>query len=102
MERAKFDHLTTDNDSCAFRILRNWSQNDHPDFKVHCRSLAKRLGVSSSKTASNIRSRFCSLGILRQTADYVAHKLAARYEWIADAARPSTNKKPRREILDAA
>ena len=90
-ERRKVDTLTTDTDRSAFRIVRNWSQTDSPDFKVHCRSLANRLGVTL-KTASNIRHRFCALGILRQTAHYVPHKLAARYEWTANIAhvtRPS-------------
>jgi hypothetical protein len=81
-ERKQFDALTTNNDRDAFRILRNWSQTDSPDFKAHCRSLANRLGVTL-KTASNIRHRFCSLGILRQTAKYVPHMLSARYQWIA-------------------
>jgi hypothetical protein len=34
------------------------------------------------KTASNIRRRFCSSNVLRQTKHYVPHKLAARYEWL--------------------
>jgi len=82
-ERKKFDALTTDTEREAFRILRNWSQTDSADFKAHCRSLASRLGVTL-KTAANIRHRFCALGILRQTAPYVPHKLAARYKWTAN------------------
>jgi hypothetical protein len=40
-ERAKFDALTIDTaDRDAFRIVRNWSQTDSPDFKIHCESLA--------------------------------------------------------------
>src|SRR5262249_37174526 len=53
-EREKFDGLATDTDRNAFRIVRNWSQSESPDFKVHCKSLANRLGVTL-KTASNIR-----------------------------------------------
>ena len=67
----------------AFRILRNWSQADAPDFKAHCRSLGGRLGVTL-QGAANIRRHFCSLGILWQTAQYVPHKLAARYKWTAN------------------
>jgi hypothetical protein len=82
-ERAKFDSLTTDTERDAFRILRNWSQTDSPDFKAHCRSLGNRLGITLQGAAS-IRVRFCSLGVLKQTAPYVPKKLAARYEWLAD------------------
>jgi hypothetical protein len=83
VEREKFDTLSTHNERDAFRILRNWSQTDSPDFKVHCESLSKRIGVTL-KTAANIRLRFCKLGIMRKTAEYVPHKLAARYHWIAN------------------
>ena len=82
-EREKFDTLTSDNEREAFRITRNWSKSDSPDFKIVCESLANRLGVTL-KTASNIRRRFCSLGILKPTADYVPHRLAARYQWTAN------------------
>jgi hypothetical protein len=81
-EKDKFDSLTTDNERATFRILRNWSQTDSPDFKAHCESLGNRLGVTL-KTAANIRRHFCSLGILRQTKPYTPHKFAARYKWIA-------------------
>jgi hypothetical protein len=83
VERRKLDVLTTNNKRDAFRILRNWSQTDSFDFKAQCRSLGNRLGVTL-KTASNIRHRFCALGILHQTAHYVPHKLAARYKWTAN------------------
>ncbi len=81
-ERKKFDALKTDTDREAFRILRNWSQTESPDFKAHCRSLGVRLGITL-QGAADIRRRFCALGILRQTAPYVPHKLAARYQWLA-------------------
>jgi hypothetical protein len=81
-ERIKFDALTTDTERDAFRTLRNWSQTSHPDFKAHCETLGNRLGIELS-SAAKIRRRFCSLGILRQTAPYVPHKLAARYRWTA-------------------
>jgi hypothetical protein len=82
-ERIKFDVLTTENERDAFKVLRNWSQSDSPDFKVHCRSLAKRVGISW-RGASKLRLRFCSLGIVKQTAPSVPQKLAARYAWIAN------------------
>jgi hypothetical protein len=81
-ERKKFDCLSGENDRDAFRILRNWSQTDSYDFKVHCESLANRLRVTL-KTAANIRRRFCCFGIIRKSAEYVPHKLAARYRWVA-------------------
>jgi hypothetical protein len=90
-ERMKFNALTTDNERDVFKILYNWSQTDAPDFKIHCRSLAKRLGISW-RYAAKIRARFCVLGILKQTALYVAQKLAARYEWIAG--RDQCNRDP--------
>jgi len=82
-EREKINSLATDNNREAFRITRNWSQADSPDFRIVCASLANRLGVTL-KTASNIRRHFCSLGILRKTAEYVPHKFSARYEWTAN------------------
>jgi hypothetical protein len=81
-ERIKFDALITNNEREAFRIIRNWSQTDDPDFKVHCKSLAHRLGITL-QGASNLRRRFCGAEILKQTAQYVPHRLAARYKWIA-------------------
>jgi hypothetical protein len=83
-ERQVFDGLCSDTDRTAFRILHNWAKTDSPDFYVHCRTLANRLSVTL-QTGSNIRRRFCSLGILRPTAPYVAHRLAARYLWVANA-----------------
>jgi hypothetical protein len=96
-ERHKFDSLSTENERDAFRILRNWSQTDAPDFKVHCESLANRIGVTL-KTAANIRRRFCSLGNLRKTAEYVPHKFSARYEWTANR---EAKRKTRRACLAA-
>lgn len=81
-EREKFNALTTDNERDAFRILRNWSQTESPDFFAHCQTLADRLGITLPG-ASSIRVRFCSAGILKQTAPYVRKKLSARYEWTA-------------------
>jgi len=83
-ERETFDSLTTDTDREAFKILRGWSQSqtDESDFYAHCKTLGERLGITL-QGAANLRRRFCSLGILRQTAPYVRHKKAARYEWIA-------------------
>jgi hypothetical protein len=94
-EREKFDSLTTERERDAFRILRNWSQTDWPDFYAHCETLADRLGIKPSG-AAKIRRRFCSLGMLRQTAQYVPRKLAARYEWCAD--KPSNSHY--RELLE--
>ena len=96
VEREQFDVLATDAMRTAYRIIRNWSltDSDSPDFKIVCESLSKRLNISIP-AASKIRRRFCSLGILRQTADYIPHKLAARYKW-------ALNGKQYREILDVA
>jgi hypothetical protein len=88
-EGTKFGALTTDNERDAFKILRNWSQTDSPDFKAHCRTLGERLGITLPG-AANIRRRFCSARIMRQTKPYVPHKLAARYRWI-------TNHEPKRK-----
>jgi hypothetical protein len=81
-EREKFDALTTSTNRDAFRIVQNWSQTDSPDFRVHCSTLGDRIGVGLSG-AAKIRQRFCTLGILRQTARYVPHRLSARYQWTA-------------------
>jgi hypothetical protein len=85
-ERTKFDALPMDtNDREAFRIVRNFARlaNDgEGDFKIVAAHLAKRLGVTL-QTACNIRQRFCSAGILTQTAEYVPQKFAARFHWTA-------------------
>jgi hypothetical protein len=83
-EREKFEHLTTEGERDAFRILRNWSQTDSPDFYASCESLGARLG-KSLRGASKLRRKFCELRILRPTAPYVPHKLCARFEWTAGA-----------------
>ena len=84
-ERTKYDCLTIDSKREAFKIVRNWSQTDSPDFKVHCKTLGERIGVTL-QNAADIRRYFClrRVGILQQTAEYVPHKLAAHYKWIAD------------------
>jgi hypothetical protein len=82
LERALFNRLTTSTDRDAFRIIRNWSKSESPDFRIHCRTLADRLGVTL-QSASKLRRRFCSLGILEYVAPYVPHRLAARYKWTA-------------------
>jgi hypothetical protein len=82
-ERQKFDILTTEVERDAFRILRNWAQTESPDFFAHCRTLGDRLGITL-RGAAKLRVRFCSLGILKQTAPYVRQKLAARYKWRAN------------------
>jgi hypothetical protein len=83
-EREKFDALRTDgNNQDAFRIIRNFAQlvNDpEDDFKIVAEHLATRLGVTL-QTACNIRLRFCDVGILKQTTDYVPQKFAARFRW---------------------
>jgi hypothetical protein len=81
-EREKIESLTTETQYDAFRIVRNWSQTSKPDFKIHCESLARRLGISL-KGASQLRFKFCKLGILWPTAPFVPHKRCARFEWIA-------------------
>ena len=83
-ERQKFECITTDTERDAFRILRNWSQTTKPDFKVHCESLGRRLPMSA-RGAAKLRRKFCDIGILRQTAQYVPQKLCARFEWTAGA-----------------
>jgi hypothetical protein len=91
-ERLKFDALSTATEREAFRIIRNWSRADSPDpdFFIVCEGLAWRIGLSI-RGAGKLRSRFCSLGILRETAAYVPHKWAARFKWLA-------NKNERTEI----
>ncbi len=69
-EEESLASLTTDNEREAFRILRNWSRTDKTgkaDFKVHCKSLGQRLGMTL-QGASALRKRFCALGIMRETA----------------------------------
>jgi len=81
-EREKFEGLTTETERDAYKILHNWAKADSPDFKIHCESLGKRLGISL-RGASKLRRKFCEIGILRPTAPFVPHKRCARFEWIA-------------------
>src|SRR4030095_1599920 len=81
-EREKFGHLTSQGELDAFRILRNWSQTDSPDFYVSCESLGARLG-KSPRGASKLRRKFCELRILRPTTPYLPHERCARFEWTA-------------------
>ena len=81
-ERERFDDLTTEVQRNAFRILRNWSQTDAPDFKIHCDTLGERLGITP-RGAGKLRLKFCELGILHLTARCVPRKLCARFRWTA-------------------
>ncbi|PYI80448.1 MAG: hypothetical protein DMF05_06315 [Verrucomicrobia bacterium] len=81
-EREKFEHLTTESESDAFRILRNWSQTDSPDFYASCESLSHRLGISV-RGASKLRRKFYKIGILWPMAPYVPNKFCPRFKWIA-------------------
>lgn len=81
LEHEKFETLNTENERDAFRIIRNWSRADGPDFKLVAKSLARRLSLSL-QGACNIRNKFCLSGILEKTADYVPHKLACRFRWL--------------------
>ena len=84
-EREKFEALRVESaDRQAFRVIRNFARlvnEAEEDFKIVAEHLAKRLGVTL-QTACNIRRRFCSAGILKQTTDYVALKFAARFRWL--------------------
>jgi hypothetical protein len=66
-EREKFEGLSTETERDAFRILRNWSQTDSPDFYASCESLSHRLGISVGG-ASKLRRKFGKIGILWPTA----------------------------------
>jgi hypothetical protein len=93
-ERRRFDALTMDTERDAFRIIRNWSRADKraDDFKIQVEGLAARIGLSI-RGAGKLRRRFCSLGILRKTADYVPHRLCARYKWRAGAKQLQPSKR---------
>jgi hypothetical protein len=81
-ERTLFDALDTEIERSAFRILRNWAQTDEPDFFAHCQNLADRLGITR-EGAGSLRRRFCAMGIMRKTKDYIIRQRATRYQWIA-------------------
>ena len=81
-ERAKYDNLATDIERDAFRIIRNWSNTGPQKFKIHCQSLADRLGISL-RGAGKLRQRFCKAGILRLVEPYVENKFCARFRWTA-------------------
>ncbi len=81
-ECEKVSALRTETQRDAFRILRGWSRADQQDdFYAHALSLAERLGISL-QGACELRKRFCALGILKKTQDYVPRQLAARYKWL--------------------
>lgn len=92
-ERAKYDELCTTNERDAFKIVCGWSRtaNIGSDFKLHAKSLARRIPLTLAG-ACNTRKKFCSLGILKQTAAYIPHKLAARYQWLLSESREKTTR----------
>jgi hypothetical protein len=84
-ERVKYDELSTGNERGAFKVVRGWSRtaDTGSDFKLHAKSLARRISLMFTLAgACNARNKFCLLGILKKTAPYVPHKLAARYRWL--------------------
>ena len=75
-ERKKFDALTTDNEREAFRIIRTGHKRIRRISKSWLNILDGDLacrGVAHGK----LRDRFCALGVLRKTAEYVPHKLGS-------------------------
>jgi hypothetical protein len=47
-----------------------------------------------------IRRRFCELGIMRMTADYVPHNRARCYEWLLDDLGKERTKVKQHSYLD--
>jgi hypothetical protein len=84
-EREKFQSLTSEHQRDGFRVIRNWSQTSHSEFKICAQSLADRLGVTL-QGACKIRDKFCELGILKKTRRHVPNKYCARFIWTASAA----------------
>ena len=77
--------LTTDKEKEAFRLAWGFAQlNPEEDFAYSTEYFAWNLGISI-QGASKQRQKFCALGILRQTACFVANVSAARFRWIANA-----------------
>ena len=85
-ERIKIDALTTDNEPDAFPNLAELVTDRFTGFLCSRPDFGRAAWyeiVSWCRQKMGVRNS-ASLGILRKTADYVPHKLAARYQWIAD------------------
>jgi hypothetical protein len=85
-EREKFERLTTDSESAAFRIIRSYAtkaqQDGAPDFPIFRDNLGKRLGITG-RGAGLLRQKFVDLAIIERTAPYKPNVAPARYRWTA-------------------
>ncbi|MCE0484794.1 MAG: hypothetical protein LV479_11230 [Methylacidiphilales bacterium] len=84
-ERAKFDHLKSDNERDGFRIIRSFQRKaidgGTRDFPIARNNFAMRLGVTP-KGGGWIRDRLIAAGVVERTAHYVQYRAAARYRWL--------------------
>ena len=84
-EREIFTRLETENERDAFRIVRSFGrkaeQDGAADFPIVRDNLAERLGVTG-KGAAGIRDKLARLGVIKNTANYVPNKFAARFKWL--------------------
>jgi hypothetical protein len=83
-EDDKLQSLDAVNEQEAFRIIRSYAsyaqKNERDDFAIGMSDLGARLGMTRVGT-SKLVNRFITLGILKRTREYVAHKFSGHYAW---------------------
>jgi hypothetical protein len=88
-ESSALDCLVTETERDAFRIIRSYAKyagtRNEDDFAIVRADLAARLGITG-RGAGELIDRFCNeRRVIHRTHEYIPHKFAARYRWIADS-----------------
>ncbi|MBA3353076.1 MAG: hypothetical protein H0U23_11770 [Blastocatellia bacterium] len=85
-EAQQFERLTTEPERDAFRIIRDFhrsaTHSGGAEFFISRDSLADRIGISG-QGAGKLCHRFCKLGIILPTLDYVPNRRCTYYKWTA-------------------
>jgi hypothetical protein len=88
-EKSKEALLATDNEREAFRIAWGFANIDkEKDFAYSSEFIAWNLQMSLEGVCKQ-RRKLCSLGVIKQSAHFIANVAAARFRWIANDETPS-------------
>jgi len=83
-EKSKEALLVTDNEREAFRIAWGFANIDkEKDFAYSSEFFAWNLQMSLEGVCKQ-RRKFCALGVIEQSARFIANVAAARFQWIAN------------------
>jgi len=85
-ERSTLGRLNSPVHTECFRIIRSWAQiaafNGVEEFSVSTAYLATKLGVTKP-AISQLRVKFCELGLMEKTAAHIPNKRCTQYRWLA-------------------